>query len=118
MDIHHHGPRPISIICHLRDPPTFSLPTTFKYLIGVSHLPGVGAAEVAVAAQQFPGPQAAVRGLRRNQQQFIKNIVSSGTVGTGTVRYLFIASHRTANPKIKLSTTHTGTNVFLDCHFS
>jgi hypothetical protein len=29
-DIYHHGPRPISIICHLRDPPTFSLPTTFK----------------------------------------------------------------------------------------
>jgi hypothetical protein len=31
MDIDHHGPRPISIICHLSDPPTFSLPTTFKH---------------------------------------------------------------------------------------
>ncbi len=26
----HYYPRPISIICHIRDPPTFSLPTTFK----------------------------------------------------------------------------------------
>jgi hypothetical protein len=29
--IYYHGPRPISIICHLRDPPTFSLLTTFKH---------------------------------------------------------------------------------------
>ncbi len=25
-----HGQRPIPIICHLPDPPSFSLPTTFK----------------------------------------------------------------------------------------
>jgi hypothetical protein len=67
----------------------------------VSHLPGVGAAEVAVAAQQFPGAQAAVRGLRRNQWQFIKNIVSSDTATN-----LLIASHRTKNPRIKLSIEH------------
>jgi hypothetical protein len=29
-DIDHHGPRYILIICHLPDPPTFSLPTTFN----------------------------------------------------------------------------------------
>ncbi len=27
-----HGPRPISIICHLPDPHSFLLPTTFNYL--------------------------------------------------------------------------------------
>jgi hypothetical protein len=30
-DIDHHGPKYILIICHLPDPPTFSLPTTFKF---------------------------------------------------------------------------------------
>jgi hypothetical protein len=30
-DIDHHSPRPISIICHFPDPPSFSLPTTFKF---------------------------------------------------------------------------------------
>jgi hypothetical protein len=34
-DIHHHGPRPISIICHLPDPYCFSLVTTFKLLYNV-----------------------------------------------------------------------------------
>ncbi len=29
-DIDHHGTRPISIICHLPDPPHFSLPTSFN----------------------------------------------------------------------------------------
>jgi hypothetical protein len=29
-DIDHHGPKYILIICHLPDPPIFSLPTTFK----------------------------------------------------------------------------------------
>ncbi len=29
-DFDHHGPKYILIICHLPDPPTFSLPTTFK----------------------------------------------------------------------------------------
>ncbi len=29
-DSDHHGPKYILIICHLPDPPTFSLPTTFK----------------------------------------------------------------------------------------
>jgi hypothetical protein len=29
-DIDHHGPKYILIICHLPDPPTFSLPTTFN----------------------------------------------------------------------------------------
>jgi hypothetical protein len=29
-DIYHQGPRPKPIICHLPDPPTFLLPTTFK----------------------------------------------------------------------------------------
>jgi hypothetical protein len=29
-DIDHHGPKYILIICHLPDPPTFSLPTNFK----------------------------------------------------------------------------------------
>jgi hypothetical protein len=29
-DIYHHGPKHIQIICHLPDPPSFSLPTTFK----------------------------------------------------------------------------------------
>ncbi len=29
-DIDHHGPKYILIISHLPDPPTFSLPTTFK----------------------------------------------------------------------------------------
>jgi hypothetical protein len=29
-DIDHHGPKYNLIICHLPDPPTFSLPTTFK----------------------------------------------------------------------------------------
>jgi hypothetical protein len=28
--IYHHGPKHIPIICHLPDPPSFSLPTTFK----------------------------------------------------------------------------------------
>ncbi len=28
-----HGPRPIPIICHLPDPPSFSLPTTFKRML-------------------------------------------------------------------------------------
>ena len=31
-DIDHHGPKYILIICHLPDPPTFSLPTTFKVM--------------------------------------------------------------------------------------
>jgi hypothetical protein len=31
-DIDHHGPKYILIICHLPDPPIFSLPTTFKEL--------------------------------------------------------------------------------------
>jgi hypothetical protein len=31
--IYHHGPKHIPIICHLPDPPSFSLPTTFKYII-------------------------------------------------------------------------------------
>jgi hypothetical protein len=30
QDIYHHGPRPISIICHLPDPPCFSQVTTFN----------------------------------------------------------------------------------------
>jgi hypothetical protein len=30
MDIDHHSSRPISIICHFPDPPSFSLPITFK----------------------------------------------------------------------------------------
>ncbi len=29
-DIYHHGPRPISITCHLPDPPCFSSVTTYK----------------------------------------------------------------------------------------
>jgi hypothetical protein len=29
-DIYHHGPKHIPIICHLPDPPSYSLPTTFK----------------------------------------------------------------------------------------
>jgi hypothetical protein len=29
-DIYHHGPKHIPIICHLPDPPSFSLPTTFN----------------------------------------------------------------------------------------
>ncbi len=29
-DIHHHGPKHTPIICHLRDPSHFSLPTTFN----------------------------------------------------------------------------------------
>ena len=29
-DIDHHGPKYILIICHLPDPPIFSLPTTFN----------------------------------------------------------------------------------------
>jgi hypothetical protein len=29
-DIYHHGPKHILIICHLPDPPSFSLHTTFK----------------------------------------------------------------------------------------
>jgi len=33
-DIDHHGPKYILIICHLPDPPTFSLPTTFKHQSG------------------------------------------------------------------------------------
>jgi hypothetical protein len=32
-DIYHHGPKHILIICHLPDPPSFSLPTTFKILL-------------------------------------------------------------------------------------
>ena len=32
-DIDHHGPKYILIICHLPDPPIFSLPTTFKVFI-------------------------------------------------------------------------------------
>jgi hypothetical protein len=32
-DIYHHGPKHILIICHLPDPPSFSLPTTFKLLL-------------------------------------------------------------------------------------
>ncbi len=32
MDIYHHGPGPISIICQLPCPPCFSLVTTFKEL--------------------------------------------------------------------------------------
>jgi hypothetical protein len=39
-DIDHHGPKYILIICHLPDPPIFSLPTTFKQLTGsLFHLP-------------------------------------------------------------------------------
>jgi hypothetical protein len=44
-DIYHHGPKHIPIICHLPNPPSFSLPTTFnsistalndnKYCIGI-----------------------------------------------------------------------------------
>ena len=30
-----HGLRPIPIICHLLDPPTFSLPSTFKHFFSV-----------------------------------------------------------------------------------
>jgi hypothetical protein len=37
-DIDHHGPKYILIICHLPDPPTFSLPTTFK--VGLKVLSG------------------------------------------------------------------------------
>ncbi len=33
MDIDHHSPRPISIICHFPDPPSFSLPTTFNVVV-------------------------------------------------------------------------------------
>jgi hypothetical protein len=33
-DIDHHGPKYILIICHLPDPPTFSLPTTFNHDYG------------------------------------------------------------------------------------
>jgi hypothetical protein len=29
-DVYHHGPKHIPIICHIPDPPSFSLPTTFK----------------------------------------------------------------------------------------
>jgi hypothetical protein len=29
-DMYHHGPKHIPIICHLPDPPSFSLPTTFN----------------------------------------------------------------------------------------
>jgi hypothetical protein len=29
-DIYYLGPRPIPIICHLPDPPSFALPTTFE----------------------------------------------------------------------------------------
>ena len=32
-DIDHHGPKYILIICHLPDPPTFSLPTTFNFTL-------------------------------------------------------------------------------------
>jgi hypothetical protein len=35
-DIDHHGPKYILIICHLPDPPTFSLPTTFKVGLEIS----------------------------------------------------------------------------------
>jgi hypothetical protein len=31
-DIYHHGPKHIPIICQFPDPPSFSLPTTFKKL--------------------------------------------------------------------------------------
>jgi hypothetical protein len=34
-DIYHHSPRPISIMCHLPDPPHFSLPTTFKDVFSI-----------------------------------------------------------------------------------
>ena len=29
-NIYHHGPKHIPIICHLPDPPSFSLPTTLN----------------------------------------------------------------------------------------
>ena len=35
-DMDHHGPKYILIICHLPDPPTFSLPTTFKRIKAVT----------------------------------------------------------------------------------
>jgi hypothetical protein len=31
-DIHHHRPKHIPIICHLPDPPSFTLSTTFNWL--------------------------------------------------------------------------------------
>jgi hypothetical protein len=33
INLNHHGPRQTPIICHLPDPPSFSLPTTFKPFI-------------------------------------------------------------------------------------
>ncbi len=36
-DIYHHGPRPISFIYHLPDPPCFSLVTTFQGQIRLTH---------------------------------------------------------------------------------
>jgi hypothetical protein len=30
-DIYHHGPKHILIICHLPNPPSFSIPTTFNH---------------------------------------------------------------------------------------
>jgi hypothetical protein len=37
-DIDHHGPKYFLIICHLPDPPTFSLPTTFN-VVHISYVP-------------------------------------------------------------------------------
>jgi hypothetical protein len=37
-DIYHHGPKHIPIICHLPDPPSFSLPTTFKASFSQNYL--------------------------------------------------------------------------------
>jgi hypothetical protein len=31
-EIYHHNPKHILIICHLPEPPSFSLPTTFKLI--------------------------------------------------------------------------------------
>jgi hypothetical protein len=58
-DIDHHGPKYILIICHLPDPPIFSLPTTFKsYKYWLSTFVYTF---IAGLREQFFGPQANFR---------------------------------------------------------
>ncbi len=68
--MYHHGPRPISIICYLRNPPTFLLPTTFKrHLVSGFSLPAAipRSAVIQAAASVICGQAGKLRRMNSRQ---------------------------------------------------
>jgi hypothetical protein len=56
-DIYHHGPKHIQIICHLPHPPSFSLPATFKELMGMLRV-GINSWRICSVWASVPDPYA------------------------------------------------------------